>query len=152
MNQGNNRTKKGDLKTYRWSPGDFLTDSWTAAAYLEAAFEDGDPQLVLAALGDVARAKGMTRLASDSGLSRESLYKALSVNGNPSLATVLSVFRALNLRLQPTVATLQETQTNNYLKLWDKGFPSSGVDLHLFSMHDGEAWQETVRESLESGS
>jgi probable addiction module antidote protein len=69
------------------------------AAYLEAALEDGDPSLVAAVLGDIARAKGMTEIARDAGLGRESLYKALSPDGNPEFATVMKVIRALGLRL-----------------------------------------------------
>jgi probable addiction module antidote protein len=69
------------------------------AAYLEAALEDGDAELVAAALGDIARAKGMTHLARATGLGRESLYKALSANGNPEFATVLKVVRALGMTL-----------------------------------------------------
>jgi probable addiction module antidote protein len=69
------------------------------AAYLEAALEDGDPSIVTAALGDIAHAKGMTRVARRAGLGRESLYKALSPTGNPELATVLRVLDAIGLRL-----------------------------------------------------
>ena len=72
------------------------------ALYLEAAFEDGDPALIAAALGDAARAKGMTKVADEAGLGRESLYKALSPEGNPEFATVLKVMRALGLRLRPS--------------------------------------------------
>ncbi len=70
------------------------------AHYLEAVFEDGDPRLVAAALGDVARAKGMAQIAKAAGLGRESLYKALSPERNPEFATVLKVMRALGLKLK----------------------------------------------------
>jgi|SRR5258708_18993787 len=69
------------------------------AAYLEAAMEDGDPRVIAAALGNIARAKGMRELAREAGLGRESLYKALSPDGNPEFATILKVVRALGLRL-----------------------------------------------------
>lgn len=69
------------------------------AAYLEAALEDGEPALVAAALGDIARARGMGQLARETGLGRESLYKALSPNGNPEFATIMKVPEALGLRL-----------------------------------------------------
>jgi len=72
------------------------------AAYLEAALDEGDPSLIAAALGDIARAKGMTAIARDTGLGRESLYKALSTEGNPEFATVLKVVRALGLKLRAT--------------------------------------------------
>jgi probable addiction module antidote protein len=61
--------------------------------------EDGDPGLAAAELGDIARAKGMTQVASDAGLGRESLYKALSPTGNPEFATILKVVAALGLQL-----------------------------------------------------
>ncbi|HYC54059.1 MAG TPA: addiction module antidote protein [Candidatus Binatia bacterium] len=69
------------------------------AAYIEAALEDGDPRVIAHALGTVARARGMSEIARKTGLGRESLYKALSPDGNPSLATVLKVVRALGIRL-----------------------------------------------------
>ncbi len=85
--------------TRPWDPADHLETDGDIVAYLEAAFEDGDPALIAAALGDVARARGMTKVATDAGLGRESLYKALSPNGNPEFATVLKVMQALGLRL-----------------------------------------------------
>jgi probable addiction module antidote protein len=71
------------------------------AAYLEAclAESDGDASFVAKALGDIARAKGMAALARETGLGRESLYKALSVNGNPQLSTILKVAKALGLEI-----------------------------------------------------
>ena len=86
-------------RTRPWDPADHLESDEDIVAYLEAAFEDGDPALIAAALGDVARARGMTKVATDAGLGRESLYKALSPNGNPEFATVLKVMQALGLRL-----------------------------------------------------
>jgi probable addiction module antidote protein len=87
------------VKTTPWDAADYLTNDQKIAAYLEAVFEDGDPALVAAALGDVARAKGMTQIAQAAGLGRESLYKALSPEGNPEFATVLKVIRALGFTL-----------------------------------------------------
>jgi len=87
--------------TRPWDPADHLATPEDIAAYLDAAFEDGDPTLIAAALGDVSRAHGMSRIARETGLGRESLYKALSTDGNPGLATVLKVVAALGLRLQP---------------------------------------------------
>ena len=74
------------------------------AAYLEVALEDGDPALVAHVLGVIARAKGMSQLARETGLGRESLHKALSAEGNPEFATVLKVIRALGLRLHAGTA------------------------------------------------
>jgi probable addiction module antidote protein len=91
-------------KTLPWDVAEHLETEEDMAAYLEAVLEDGDPALVAAALGDIARAKGMTQIAREAGLGRESLYKALSPEGNPELATVLKVVRALGLRLHATTA------------------------------------------------
>lgn len=85
-----------------WDAADYLEEEEDIVAYLEAAFEDGDPQLITAALGDIARSRGMTKVASKTGLGRESLYKALSRDGNPALATVLKVMHALGLQLRVT--------------------------------------------------
>ena len=86
--------------TRPWDAADHLEGDEDSVAYLEAAFEDGDPALIAAALGDIARARGMTKVATDAGLGRESLYKALSPTGNPELATVLKVMQALGLGLR----------------------------------------------------
>jgi probable addiction module antidote protein len=94
--------KIAKLKTRPWDAAQHLKSDADMAAYLEAALEDGDPALVAAALGDIARAKGMTEIARETGLGRESLYKALSPEGNPEFATVLKVVRALGLRLHAT--------------------------------------------------
>jgi probable addiction module antidote protein len=94
----------GKIKTSAWDPAEHLETSEDIAAYLEAALEAGDPALVAAALGDIARAKGMTQLARDTGLGRESLYKALSPSGNPELATVMRVVEALGLQLHVSPA------------------------------------------------
>jgi probable addiction module antidote protein len=69
------------------------------AEYLEAAMEDGNPAVIAAALGNIARAKGMTEIARKTGIGRVSLYKVLSPDGNPEFSTVLKVVKALGLRL-----------------------------------------------------
>ncbi|HEV8119042.1 MAG TPA: addiction module antidote protein [Thermoanaerobaculia bacterium] len=91
-------------KTKRWDAADHLKSRADMAAYLEAALEDGDPSLVAAVLGDIARAKGMTKVAREAGMGRESLYKALSAGGNPELGTILRVVRALGLKLRAGTA------------------------------------------------
>jgi probable addiction module antidote protein len=91
-------------KTRPWDVVEHLKSDDDIVAYLEAAFEEGDAALVAAALGDIARAKGMTQLARDTGLGRESLYKALSADGNPEFATILRVIKALGLRLHASAA------------------------------------------------
>ncbi|TAD78747.1 MAG: putative addiction module antidote protein [Oscillatoriales cyanobacterium] len=87
------------VQTYAWDAADHLETKEDIAAYLEAALEEGDPSLVVAALGDIARSKGMAQIARETGLGRESLYKALSLEGNPEFATVLKVLQVLGLRL-----------------------------------------------------
>ena len=91
-----------ETRTKSWDAAEHLKSDEEMAAYLEAALEDGDPALVAAALGDIARAKGMTEIAREAGLGRESLYKALSPGGNPEFSTILKVVRALGLRLHAT--------------------------------------------------
>lgn len=88
----------------RFDAADYLTDIETASAYLEATLaESGDePAAVAAALGAIARSGNMSALARRTGMSREGLYKALSEDGNPSFATIMSVSRALGLRIEFT--------------------------------------------------
>ncbi len=90
----------------RYDTAEHLRSEEEIALYLEAVIEEGDPALVAATLGDIARARNMSQLACDTGLTREGLYKALSGEGNPSFATVMKVSRALGLKLafQPASA------------------------------------------------
>ena len=87
-------------KTRPYDAAEYLETAEDMAAYLEAALEDGDPTVVVKALGTIARARGMSQIARDTGLGRESLYKALSPGGNPEFATVMKVVRALGLKLR----------------------------------------------------
>ena len=86
-------------RTRIWDPAEHLRSKADIVAYLEAALEESDPAVAAAALGDIARAKGMADIARKSGMGRESLYKALSREGNPQFATILKVVRALGLKL-----------------------------------------------------
>jgi len=86
-------------KTRPWDAAEHLETEKDMVAYIETALESGDASLIAAALGDIARAKGMTAIAHEAGLGRESLYKALSPEGNPEFATILKVIRALGLEL-----------------------------------------------------
>lgn len=88
------------IETYPWDAASHLETEEDMTAYLNVALEEGDPALIMAVLGDIARAKGMTQVARTAGLGRESLYKALSPAGNPEFATILKVVDALGLRLQ----------------------------------------------------
>ena len=90
--------------TIPWRTEDHLKTAEDIAAYLQAVFEDGDPELISHALGAVARSKGMTEIARRSGLGRQSLYMALSPEGRPEFATVLKVVRALGLKLTVSAA------------------------------------------------
>lgn len=83
---------------------DYLDDEETIIEYLNAALEDDDPDMFLVAVKDVARARGMTQLAKDTGLGRESLYKALAPGAKPRYDTVLKVVKALGLKLHAQTA------------------------------------------------
>lgn len=87
------------IETAKWDSAEYLKTREDIAAYLEAAFEDGDISLIAHALGDVARSEGMTQIARETGLSRESLYRSLSAAGNPEFSTVLKVLKAMGLRI-----------------------------------------------------
>lgn len=87
-------------KTKLWDAADHLKTKEDMAAYVACALEDSDPALIAAALGDIARAQGMTKIAKRTGLGRESLYKTLSRGGNPEFATVLKVFNSVGLKLR----------------------------------------------------
>jgi probable addiction module antidote protein len=93
------------LKTSVWAPAEHLETEEDIAAYLKAAFEEGDASLIADALGDIARAKGMAQIARDAGLGRESLCKTLSPEGNPEFATLMKVVSALGLKLHATPLT-----------------------------------------------
>jgi probable addiction module antidote protein len=85
-------------ETKPFDSAEYLDDPQAIAAYMTDALESDDPAFITDALGVVARARGMSQVAQEAGLSRESLYRALSVNGNPEFTTVLHVLRALGLQ------------------------------------------------------
>ncbi len=87
------------IETRPWDVAEHLDTPERIAAYIEAVLEDGDPGLVSAAIGDIARARGMAQIAAETGRSRESLYRALSEKGNPQLSTLMGVLKALGLQL-----------------------------------------------------
>lgn len=90
-------------KTKVWDVAEHLETKDDMVAYLEYALKKGESALITATLGDIARARGMSQIARETGLGRENLYKALSSEGNPEFSTVLKVLRALGLRLHATV-------------------------------------------------
>lgn len=88
------------IKTLPWDPLRYLKTEKDCREYLDAALADGDPALIAEVLGDIARSRGMAKIAKKTGLGRESLYKALSPNGNPEFLTVVKVVQALGYRLR----------------------------------------------------
>ena len=82
-----------------WDASEYLETEEDIVAYLNAVIETGDPALLQAALGDVAKARGMSSIARETGVSRKSLYKSLSASGNPSFQTIAKVSRALGLKM-----------------------------------------------------
>jgi probable addiction module antidote protein len=95
---------KHSFKTY--DVADYLKSEKDMALYLEACFEEAgdDATTIAAALGDIARAKGMSDIAAATGLTREGLYRTLSKDGNPSFSAVLKVMKAMGLKLRPEAA------------------------------------------------
>jgi probable addiction module antidote protein len=87
------------IETKKWDIAEHLDSDEKIALFLEAVFEEGDPALISAAIGEVARARGMSQVAKEAGLSRENLYRALSEGGNPEFATILKVMRAIGYDL-----------------------------------------------------
>jgi probable addiction module antidote protein len=87
------------LKTTAYDTADYLNSEKAIVAYLKLAFEEGDAADIRVALGNVAKARGMTGLSKETGVAREALYKALGKDGNPTLDTLLAVTRALGVKL-----------------------------------------------------
>jgi len=86
-------------KFSRFDAADYLETEEDIQRYLEVCQQEGDPKLIAVALGDIARARNMTQLAKEAGMTRAGLYKALSPEGNPSFATVSKVAKALGLKV-----------------------------------------------------
>ena len=113
--------------------------------YLEEAFEDGSPQLISATLGEVAKSKGMTAVAAESGLGRESLYKALSHTGNPSFATILSVLRSLGLKLRPSESSSATSSIVDNIVSWKHDSPNSPSDIYLYVCSESSMSQTLIK-------
>jgi len=103
------------IKTTRWDSAEYLKTDEDIQLYLEACIEEAgdDPAFIVHALGVIARAKNMSQLARDTGLTREGLYKAFSPEGNPTFTTVAKVAKALGLQI--TVQTSSRVASNNQL-------------------------------------
>ncbi len=87
----------------RYDTADYLQTDEDMALYFQACLEENEPALIAHALGVIARARGMSQLAKDTGISREGLYKALSADGNPEFATILKVTKALGIKLHAEI-------------------------------------------------
>ena len=98
------RTAKTQVKLTSFDAARYLTDDASVAEYITAILETGDPDLLLLALADVARARGMAQVAKDAGLGRESLYKALTPGAKPRYDTIMRVMRALGVQLTAKAA------------------------------------------------
>lgn len=90
------------LETKRFDIQDHIKTTQTQAGYLDAVLEDGDPALIAAAIGDIARARGASQFARESGLSRETIYKVFKPGGNPKLDTLAKAIKVLGFRLTLT--------------------------------------------------
>jgi probable addiction module antidote protein len=103
------------IKTTRWDSAEYLKSDDDIQLYLDACMEEAgdDPAFIVHALGVIARAKNMSQLARDTGLTREGLYKALSAEGNPTFSTVAKVAKALGLQI--TVQMSHQRPSNNQL-------------------------------------
>ncbi len=89
-----------NVKTRAFDPAAYLKSDLARATYMTEALQTGDPAFIADAVGVLARARGMSKVAKEAGLSRESLYRALSPEGNPEFATILKVMTALHLKLK----------------------------------------------------
>jgi probable addiction module antidote protein len=87
------------IETKIWDVAEILTSEELIGIYLEEVFEEGDPEHMAVAIGNVARARNMSAIAKDSGLTRETIYRAFSKDGNPTLSTLSSVVKALGFQL-----------------------------------------------------
>ncbi len=87
------------LEITKWDPAEYLDNDASIAAYLSDVMESGDQKHIIHAINTVARARGMTQIAQDAGIGRQALYKSLGEDGNPTLATLLGVFKSLGLSM-----------------------------------------------------
>ena len=92
------------LETTRWSARDHLDTLAEQAAYLDAALDDGDPTLIAAVLGDIARARGLAEFAHESGIAPDTIAKTFTPGGNPSLESITKAMKALGLKLKSVAA------------------------------------------------
>lgn len=136
---------KNKQKTQSQTVGDSFNSTQEVIDYLHEAFENGSPQLISATLGEVAKSKGMTAIAAESGLGRESLYKALSLKGNPSFSTILSVLRSLGLKLLPSECSSATASDVGNIVSWECGSPSCSNDIYLFVCSESSNSQTIIK-------
>jgi probable addiction module antidote protein len=86
-------------KTYKWDMAEHIKNKEDVLGYLSTAFEENDPELFLAVIGDIARSEGMAQIARELNVARESLYRSLSPDGNPSFITIMRVLDILGFQL-----------------------------------------------------
>lgn len=110
--QSLNQVSPESVKITPWDTADYLETIEDIVYYLEAAYDDGDPQIIMEALDNIARSKGMSSIATETGLGRESLYKALPSSGNPRFISIMSVLQALGIRLHPVALHPDNQQSN----------------------------------------
>ena len=84
----------------KWDPAEYIRDKEDVIAFLEAALEENDPEIILSIVGDIARSKGMTKIAKELKLDRKGLYKSLAPDGNPSFGTVFKLIEILGLQIK----------------------------------------------------
>lgn len=136
---------KNKQKNRPQNVADQFNSSQEVIDYLEEAFENGSPQLITATLGEVAKSKGMTVVAAESGLGRESLYKALSHTGNPSFSTILSVLRSLGLQLRPSECSTAKSSAVGNIVSWERDSPSPSSDIYLFVCSESSSYQTLIK-------
>ncbi len=134
-----------EIQTRPWDVTEHLETAQEIAAYLEAALEEGDPQLIAAAVGDVARARGMSLIAEEAGIRRESLYKTLSSEGNPEFATVLRVLHALGFRLQVKENHMATSHLGHSKSIAEKAYEVARTEFKGRSFSRAELYEATVR-------
>lgn len=99
------------LQTTRWNAADYLKTEEARSEYLKAAFESGNPQIIAAAIGDVARSKGISHVAKATNRSREVIYKSFKKGGNPTLATLSSVMKEIGFKLSVEPLVIEQTNS-----------------------------------------
>ena len=104
---------------------EYLDNEEIIAEYLNAVLDDGDSSLLLASIGDIAKARGMSKIALDTGLGRESLYKALNANAKPRFDTILKVLQALGVNISISTRKSKKVKRNNKMKRSKVQIPKS---------------------------